>query len=436
MSEFVECFLILSDFILWLSLMSSTTRPISLYIHIPFCEYKCTYCSFFVIAKERGGAMIQQLQHNFLQALYAEIRSWKEALREYHIMTIHIGWWTPSTLGVEWLSGIIDLMMEVYDMTQLRELTIELNPDPLDDMVYLIDSLSSRYHQIPVMRYSMGIQSVDDETLALTARQYRWSELMWFFDQLWQIKHPHMRYNADLMVFWESETHRYHPERIREVLSLPVWDSVSLYTLEITQGSLRYQQQYRYPEASQRWWHTQQMEYQRQDMIRMLWEAGFDRYELSNFHRQGRWSLHNQQYWTMGQYIWLWPSAHSFVSDEILCRKLASHSGIDYHMWAGVRWGVTTKMREYIAHQSLDQQTIVWLSDTDKLIEGFFLRMRTSAWVQHLDQYSSVLVDQYVSLIQQYVSDDFVVYDNHSLYLTDQWFAVYNTLIASLLRQV
>lgn len=63
-------------------------------------------------------------------------------------------------------------------MTQLRELTIELNPDPLDEMVGLIDALATRYRQVPVMRYSMGIQSVDDETLALTARQYRWSELM------------------------------------------------------------------------------------------------------------------------------------------------------------------------------------------------------------------------------------------------------------------
>lgn len=78
--------------------MSSTTRPISLYIHIPFCEYKCTYCSFFVIAKDRGGAMIQQLQQDFLQALYAEIRSWNDVLREYHITTIHIGGGTPSTL--------------------------------------------------------------------------------------------------------------------------------------------------------------------------------------------------------------------------------------------------------------------------------------------------------------------------------------------------
>ena len=110
---------------------------LSLYIHIPFCDRKCEYCNFFVIARDnpnRQDTMIEQ----YLTALHGEIDYRTSLTSHEQIKTIYFGGGTPGLLSLSQFTGIIDHIRRVRDCQYLEELSIELNPDPFEHTLELV----------------------------------------------------------------------------------------------------------------------------------------------------------------------------------------------------------------------------------------------------------------------------------------------------------
>lgn len=88
------------------------------------------------------------------------------------LKTLYFGGGTPGILGKQILIQIIDTIKEYFDLTYLEELSIELNPNPYDEIIDLVKTLNHTYKDFPRIRYSFGIQSFDDSVLHASSRQY------------------------------------------------------------------------------------------------------------------------------------------------------------------------------------------------------------------------------------------------------------------------
>jgi coproporphyrinogen III oxidase-like Fe-S oxidoreductase len=151
---------------------------LSLYIHIPFCEKKCGYCSFHVLAND-GEGKVAKLIDSYIGALCEEIRLWGERVmfadpdgNKGELKTIYFGGGTPLQIGVDNLCRIIDTVQEVFDTENVGELGIECNPYPQDQVYDTIRIIQKKYRKFPRIRRSFGIQTFDTQILKESDRLY------------------------------------------------------------------------------------------------------------------------------------------------------------------------------------------------------------------------------------------------------------------------
>ncbi|MBC8402626.1 MAG: radical SAM protein, partial [Candidatus Marinimicrobia bacterium] len=124
-----------------------------IYIHFPFCRAKCIYCDFYSVARH------EQLIPCFIEALLNEIKHWPPDISDWQFDTIFFGGGTPSLLTPEQLERILLALSERFDLSAVRELTIEANPGTADK-----DKLRA-WRELGVNRLSLGIQSFNDDNL-------------------------------------------------------------------------------------------------------------------------------------------------------------------------------------------------------------------------------------------------------------------------------
>jgi oxygen-independent coproporphyrinogen-3 oxidase len=148
----------------------------------------------------------------------------------------------------------------------------------------------------------------------------------------------------------------------------------------------------------------------------MVEDAWFLRYEISNFARASKASIHNMVYWNMEPYIGLWLSAASFFGNK--------------------RRTNTWDIKQYLEGNWIDEQEIHVLNDSDLLIEEFFLRLRTKEGIPNLSKFISVLVPTHESLIATYTTAWLLECDGIKLRLTDEGMNVYNSIITDLLQKL
>ena len=134
--------------------------PISLYVHIPFCETKCPYCDFNTYAK------IEPLMPAYVAALRREIGLWGDALGSPQVRTVFFGGGTPSYLPADDLGALLESIRGDFDVGAEAEVTLEANPGDLTH------AKLARYLEVGVNRLSIGIQSFDDGLLELLGRRH------------------------------------------------------------------------------------------------------------------------------------------------------------------------------------------------------------------------------------------------------------------------
>jgi oxygen-independent coproporphyrinogen-3 oxidase len=264
-----------------------------IYIHIPFCKKLCFYCDFYHVVSTGDNS-------SFIDALLKEATLRKDYLGEDSVSTIYIGGGTPSVFSVKDLGTILDHINKFFTVTEDCEITIELNPDDVDD-TYL-EGLKN----LNVNRISLGIQSWRDTDLKLLNRRH---------DSARAVKALKETLNAgfknvtiDLIYGIPGMSLKDWESNLDFTFSFDI-KHLSAYHLTFEPGTV-------FGKMLERGDISEIDEDDSAAQFNLLIEkaelAGFIHYEISNFAKPGYFSLHNSNYWKQVNYLGLGPSAHSF----------------------------------------------------------------------------------------------------------------------------
>ena len=264
-----------------------------LYLHIPFCESRCSYCDFYTVTNT-------SLAQNFVDALCLEISQRKLYLHNETIHTIYFGGGTPSVLSELQMKQIFNQIYSCFNVAPDAECTFEANPDDLTPE-YL-----SMLAQTPINRLSMGVQSFNDNDLKFMNRRHSAKQAA--LAVMNDVREGFYNITIDLIYGLPAQTPQKWLQNVEKALSLPV-QHLSCYHLMYEQGTLIY----RLKEKKKI---TPVIENISNKMFDILIDetkkAGFEHYEISNFALKGFYSRHNSAYWKGEKYLGLGPSAHSF----------------------------------------------------------------------------------------------------------------------------
>ena len=270
--------------------------PLGLYLHVPFCVDRCTYCSF-TTTRDRS------LQTATVQRLLADLTAWGEALGHPAVDTLYLGGGTPSLLSQEELTALTGALRTAFDLSPLVEATLEANPGTVD-LAWLQAARSLGWDRI-----SLGVQALDDDLLARLGRIHGAAEALAALDLARQA--GFQRRSADLMVGIPGQTLTKVLEDARTLVATGL-DHLSVYLLdldkacplraEIAAGRLTLPSEDAVADAFEA-------------LQRELPALGLAPYEISNYARPGGVAIHNTRYWERRPYLGLGPAAASHLGE-------------------------------------------------------------------------------------------------------------------------
>jgi oxygen-independent coproporphyrinogen-3 oxidase len=278
-----------------------STMNLGVYIQVPFCQTKCTYCNFHtgVVSHERyepyTAAVCREIIESATDAKVADSRV---------IDTIYIGGGTPSLLDTESLAKILDTLRSSYRV-DADEITLEADPET----VSLVKA--SAWFGSGFMRVSLGAQSFDDRELAAAGRMHRREDSCRAVETLRAAGFRNI--SMDLIAGLPHQTRVSWSCSLGEALRVAP-EHISIYMLEIDEGSRLGKESLaggsRYSAGAIPTDDAMAEFYE--SACERLAAAGYDHYEISNWARPGRRSLHNLKYWRREPYLGFGAGAHSF----------------------------------------------------------------------------------------------------------------------------
>ena len=264
-----------------------------IYIHIPFCKKRCTYCDFYT---EVAPKLIPRLVHSICKEI--EIRA--NYLPSNHIDTIYFGGGTPSVLKPEQFSAIFKAIYATFSISDKAEITFESNPDDLS--VHFFESIK----HLPFNRISIGIQSFDDEDLKRINRRHNGNQAVEAVQNAQKAGFDNI--SIDLIYGLPYQTIEIWEKQLDMALSLNV-QHISSYGLTYEEGTKLWEQREKGEVIPV---DDDTMNEMYLLLVKKMKEKGFDAYEISNFAQKDFRSKHNSAYWKQQPYIGLGPSAHSY----------------------------------------------------------------------------------------------------------------------------
>ena len=268
-----------------------------IYIHIPFCKTRCIYCDFYSTTRS-------EFKGRYIQTLCRELEIRRDYLQGAPIETIYLGGGTPSQLTQEDFLQIFETIERVYGMKQVREITLEANPDDLTP------EYTRMLATLPFNRISMGIQTFNEKTLQLLKRRHTAPQAIAAVEHC--RKAGFQNISIDLIYGLPGETAESWKYDLKQAIALNV-EHISAYHLIYEEGTPMYNmlQQHRISEVDE-----ESSVGFFSELIDQLTTAGYEHYEISNFSRPGYHSQHNTAYWKNIPYLGCGPSAHSFNRQE------------------------------------------------------------------------------------------------------------------------
>jgi oxygen-independent coproporphyrinogen-3 oxidase len=328
----------------------STEMNLGVYIQVPFCQTKCTYCNFHtgVVSRERYAP--------YAAAVRREIEMWMAAdeggeLREARVDTVYFGGGTPSLLDPAALASVLAALKPRFAEAASLEITLEADPETIDA------SKAVAWREAGFNRVSLGAQSFNDEELKVAGRMHRRADI---FDAAQILREVGLsNISLDLIAGLPKQTRESWEESVGELLALRP-EHVSIYMLEIDEGSRLGRESLaggsRYSAGA----------IPEDDAIAEFYEsararlasAGYEHYEISNWGLPGKRSRHNLKYWQRAPYIGFGAGAHSF---DGRVRWANVHDSARYV--AGIEQGISTReqVEEVSAEQALDEELFLGL---------------------------------------------------------------------------
>ena len=384
-------------------------KNLGLYIHIPFCESKCSYCDFISFCGQ------EKRMNEYVEAMIGEMRLYKGKFTGKVFDTLYIGGGTPSVLPVGAVNKIISAVKENFNFNKTSEITIEANPRSLSE------EKLTEYLRAGVNRISLGVQCLNDEVLKTIGRAQTVADINNAFEIL--NKHNVKNISADLMLGLPNET----KEDINATINFFTKHGVkhiSAYGLQLEEGTPLQKQvksgKLSVPNEDEV---TNQYNYA---CMRMR-ELGFVRYEISNFAKveEGRQkakfviSKHNSKYWDGSEYLGLGVSASGYFN--------------------GVRYTNTTNLDEYINNIKQKKLPIAYkekLTKIQKREEKIMLSLRTTRGL-NLEEFKAEFNEDLLKTkkqeIERLIKANFIEIKNNILTIKEDKFYVANLIILELI---
>jgi len=264
-----------------------------IYVHIPFCKQACHYCDFHFSTS-------QAYRPQLVQALAKEIKLQKSYLAGQPIETIYFGGGTPSLLAADEVNYLLDTIASHHSVSANAEITLEANPDDLDL------AKVKAWRQTPVNRFSIGVQSFFDEDLRWMNRAHHSLEAEQAIKRVQDAGFTNL--TADLIYGYPLLTHEKWASNLHKFFSfnIPHLSAYSM-TVEPKTALATFIKKKQTPPVSDEHSAVQFMA-----LVEGMYTHGFEHYEISNFSKPGRYSIHNTNYWKGIPYLGIGPSAHSF----------------------------------------------------------------------------------------------------------------------------
>lgn len=340
-----------------------------IYIHIPFCKQKCTYCDFHF------STTFRPYQQEMIDAMLREIGLRKQELEGERISTIYFGGGTPSLLPAEQLNALLGTIRDTFDCVEAPECTLEANPDDITE------AKVQEWKAAGINRLSVGIQSFDEMDL-------RWMNRAHSAEQGLDCIHIAQaggitNISLDLMYGLPEMDNDRWLKQIRQAIALDV-THISAYCLTVeTKTALHklVQQQKIVPASNEA--QGEQFEL----LVSTLKAAGIHQYEISNFAKEGFISQHNSNYWRGVPYLGIGPSAHSF-DGKSRSWNIASNKEYIRRINAGESWLETELLtgKDQFNELLLTGLRTIWGVD---LVQLGKLHQLSAAFEKTLEEYST-----------------------------------------------
>ena len=368
---------------------------LELYIHIPFCIRKCNYCDFLSFPETESR--IAQYCH----ALKEEIKRTGDQAEGIGVRSVFIGGGTPSILEAEQITEIMTCIRNNFSIEKNAEITIESNPGTLN-----AEKLNC-YHELGINRLSIGLQSTDDDCLRRLGRIHTFQEFEKNYEQA--RKSGFQNINIDLMSGLPGQSLRGYEDTLNRVTELKP-EHISSYSLIIEEGTPFYKSDsvlQQLPDED-----TERKMYERTKEI--LEQQGYERYEISNYARQGRECIHNLGYWEQVPYLGMGLGASSFYN--------------------GARFSNERNFRKYLSTPYLPfehREDYVQVSREEQMEDTmiFGLRKMKGISVSEFErEFGTPIWEMYGSVIERYSNLGLLIQEGDVLRLTDAGIDVSNRI--------
>lgn len=346
-------------------------NSLELYIHIPFCIKKCSYCDFLSFPAS------EEVKAAYVGTLCAEILNAKKEYGEFDIASIYMGGGTPSVLSCAQILQIGNALNKAFDLKGLKgkrrtpfrksekepeiEFTAEANPGTLSK-----EKLKA-FKEAGANRISLGLQSTDNRELKELGRIHTYED---FLESFWLAREAGFKnINIDLMEAVPLQSLASFRKTLANVIALRP-EHVSAYSLIIEEGTPFYERMNgNFPLALPGEDEEREIYYAAGEL---LGKAGYLQYEISNYALAGRQCRHNVGYWRRENYLGLGLGASSMVNN--------------------VRWKNTSKMETYLK-EGFVKEEVQALTVKDQMEEFMFLGLRLSEGISKARFFESFKTD-------------------------------------------
>ena len=263
-------------------------KELSVYVHIPYCVRRCSYCDFAVYEKGKGGS-----SKDYINTVRQEIQNKQSFFKGFQVKTVYFGGGTPSLIPGEEIVSILQELKSHFSFSENPEITIEVNPGNLTE------EKMSLYQSSHINRYSLGVQTFDEGFLKRSGRSHTVKDSI---KDLLFFQNENLNFSLDLMFGLPNQSLKDLKEDVQRVLSFNP-PHVSLYNLTVSHHHSLAQQRASDEEQGEMFhW-----------IAKALLKQGLLKYEISNFARKGRESRHNRAYWEGKDMLGFGLSAHSYL---------------------------------------------------------------------------------------------------------------------------
>jgi oxygen-independent coproporphyrinogen-3 oxidase len=386
---------------------------LGVYIHIPFCRSRCSYCDFAT------GLYESTLASRYVNAVVEEI-SLSEVLADHQVDTIYFGGGTPSLLNPEQLSKLLTSVRDRFQVSIETEVTMEMNPGSAggsSKSTHTTEELIAtlcQFRELGITRVSFGAQTFDNLELARLGRSHSAEDVRQTFSNLRSAGFENISF--DLIAGLPGQTLNGWNRNVDEALRLRP-EHLSFYLLEVHEGT---------PLADhiRRGVQPQPDDDLAIEMYELMLERAtavdYQHYEISNLCLPGFESRHNRKYWTNKSYLGFGCSAHSY-------------DGVRH------RWSNERDASRYVAMIEGGESPLVdsqILTDEERRAETIFLGLRMMQGIK-IDDYQELfgadIREQYADQLQRFQQAGLIASDNERIRLTPAGALLSNEVFAAFL---